>query len=79
MKRVHEVAADAASDRERCTICGRITDVPRGRPIALREYYVVGSGQLCRECYFCTYRRTGTVIEDEVARELLTVHDGAEK
>ena len=43
--------ADLQSRYERCVLCGKITDVPLSLPIDLRDYYVEGSGQLCRGCW----------------------------
>jgi len=35
---------------ERCVGCGAKTKVPINRHIDLREYYIVGVGQLCSKC-----------------------------
>lgn len=37
---------------ERCVLCWKVTDVPKRLPIELRENYIEGQGQLCRECYY---------------------------
>lgn len=37
---------------ERCVLCWEITDVPKRLPINLRENYIEGQGQLCRDCYY---------------------------
>lgn len=42
---------DSQGYYERCVLCGKITDVPLSLPIDLRDYYVEGSGQLCRGCW----------------------------
>ena len=36
---------------ERCVICGELTEVLRETPINERDFYVVGCGQLCFDCY----------------------------
>ena len=41
---------------ERCVLCWRLTDVPKSRPIALRDYYLPGQGQLCAKCYYELYK-----------------------
>lgn len=43
--------ADLQSNYERCVLCGQTTDTPLSRPIDLRDYYVEGCGQLCRDCW----------------------------
>lgn len=62
---------------ERCIVCQHMTDVPQGRPIDLREYYVAGSGQLCRDCYFRAYRPLGRSYENEAVGRLLSTDDSA--
>lgn len=41
---------------ERCVLCWRLTDIPKDRPIALRDYYLQGQGQLCAKCYYELYK-----------------------
>ena len=36
--------------RERCIICGQVTDVPVDRPISNRKTYLPSAGQLCEDC-----------------------------
>ena len=36
--------------RERCVICGQVTDVPVNRPISKRKSYLPCAGQLCEDC-----------------------------
>lgn len=43
------------NEYETCVMCGKQTDVRRDIPIALRNYYVEGCGQLCRDCYNSAY------------------------
>ena len=43
---------------ERCVLCWEITDVPKRMPIHLRENYIEGQGQLCRNCYYRLIRQT---------------------
>lgn len=42
---------------ERCVHCGVITDVLKNKPVDIREYYILGVGQLCRKCYIDIYAR----------------------
>lgn len=35
---------------EVCVLCGAVTDVEYSTPIRLRSGYVVGVGQLCKNC-----------------------------
>lgn len=37
---------------ERCVLCWELTDVPKRMPISLRDNYIEGQGQLCRDCYY---------------------------
>ena len=36
--------------RERCVICGQVTDVSVNRPISKRKTYFPCAGQLCEDC-----------------------------
>ena len=36
---------------EECIICHRKTTVEKDTDISLREHYIEGTGQLCRDCY----------------------------
>ena len=38
-------------EKEKCVLCGVEVDVNISTPIDLRNYYVEGCGQLCKECY----------------------------
>ena len=40
---------------ENCIRCGRSTPYDQSTPIHLRRYYVVGSGQLCEQCFSQLY------------------------
>ena len=40
---------------EKCVCCGADTGIPRSAPLKDRKYYIVGSGQLCGNCYFELY------------------------
>ena len=37
--------------KEYCVFCGKITEIAEEQPIAKREYYIEGAGQLCGKCY----------------------------
>lgn len=37
--------------KERCILCGRLTEILKNQPISERKYYMEGAGQLCLECY----------------------------
>jgi len=43
------------NEYEICVLCGKQTDVHRDTQIDLRNYYVAGCGQLCRDCYNSSY------------------------
>jgi hypothetical protein len=36
---------------ETCISCNKETNIPINLSIELREYYVEGAGQLCKNCY----------------------------
>ena len=36
---------------EKCILCGKDTGIPFSAPIDSREYYIVGCGQLCKDCF----------------------------
>ena len=36
---------------EVCILCGKKTHIPIDTPIAARQGYIEGSGQLCPDCY----------------------------
>lgn len=36
---------------ERCVLCHRETDIPSDTPIDKRQGYIIGCGQLCKECF----------------------------
>lgn len=36
---------------ERCVLCGKQTHIPISTPVAARQGYVEGIGQLCPACY----------------------------
>ena len=61
---------------EFCDICGEETNVPKDRPISKRRYYVEAAGQLCRRCFYDSYRPK-TTPEDIAGRALsdMQVHD----
>ena len=40
---------------EYCALCGQPTSYERGDNISVREYYVEGAGQLCKNCYEQVY------------------------
>ena len=42
---------DAQGCYERCVLCGQATDTHLSLPIDLRDYYVEGCGQFCRDCW----------------------------
>ena len=42
---------------EKCANCNKQTDIPIDMHIDLRECYIEGAGQLCRECYFTIYKK----------------------
>ena len=36
---------------EKCILCGKDTGIPFSAPIDSRECYIVGCGQLCKDCF----------------------------
>lgn len=38
-------------ENDKCVCCGCDTGVSCDTPIAAREHYIYGSGQLCSKCY----------------------------
>lgn len=36
---------------ERCVLCHKKTDIPSDMPIDRRQGYIIGCGQLCKECF----------------------------
>lgn len=41
--------------RERCTLCGKVTEYTKDTPISERLGYIEGNGQLCKDCYYELY------------------------
>ena len=37
---------------EVCILCGKLTYIPKKTPIAVRQGYIEGAGQLCMECFY---------------------------
>lgn len=60
-----EVELQHSAGKEYCILCGRLMDVTKEQPLAEREYYIEGAGQLCRECYQKTYvpRQDGNIVQ----------------
>jgi len=51
------------AEKEKCVDCGTETPYTINTHIDLREYYIEGSGQLCKECYkkiYDEYERNST-------------------
>ena len=61
---------------EFCYMCNEETNVPKARPISERRYYVEAAGQLCRRCFYDSYRPR-TTPEDLASRALsdIQTHD----
>jgi len=38
-------------ETEECIVCHKQTNIPKDLDIDLREYYIEGAGQLCKECF----------------------------
>ena len=36
---------------DECVLCGRLTSEKKETPIEMRSDYLIGAGQLCRDCY----------------------------
>ncbi len=60
---------------DKCVICGKVTSVPNDTPVEMRNDYVVGCGQLCRDCYYELYNKSGaegnTLSTEEELERLL--------
>lgn len=41
--------------RERCAVCGKITEYTKDTPLSERFGYIDGGGQLCKDCYYELY------------------------
>ncbi len=41
--------------KEKCVMCSSKTEYDIHTHIDLREYYIEGSGQMCRDCYLRIY------------------------
>ena len=39
------------SGYERCVLCNKMTAVPQNLNIDLRQGYIEGAGQLCKQCF----------------------------
>jgi len=42
---------------DKCVLCKTDTNIPVDTHIHKRQYYVEGSGQLCKKCYIITFKR----------------------
>ena len=40
---------------EKCVLCGAEAPYRLSTPISQREFYVEGSGQICKKCYYEIY------------------------
>lgn len=40
---------------EKCVLCGKQTDIKSDTHIDMRDFYVEGAGQLCRDCWLSVY------------------------
>ena len=43
--------------KENCVMCGKETPYDVTTSVPLRNYYIEGSGQLCKECYEDVYKQ----------------------
>lgn len=50
-------------ERERCVLCGRLTEYTEDNPISERTGYIEGSGQLCRTCYAGLYENKNSELK----------------
>jgi hypothetical protein len=46
-------------EKERCVMCGELTDIDVKTDVEARETYIAGVGQLCGECYVSIYGKGG--------------------
>ena len=67
---------------EECVCCGKQLDVLVTTPISQRECYVIGAGQLCKECYYplltCN-EDSDIVINEKQIEYLLNISKDSEK
>lgn len=38
-------------EKEKCVLCGKVTEYYKSTPTEFRYSYVEGAGQLCKDCY----------------------------
>lgn len=43
--------------KDKCVICNKVTEHDKSTHISCRQYYVEGTGQLCKECFVMFYMR----------------------
>lgn len=61
---------ETAMTNDRCVVCGKDSGVPSDTPIEKRERYILGSGQLCTDCYFELYQKPKSTMP------MLSTEDG---
>ena len=54
---------------EFCVVCKEETNVPEGQPVSERRFYIEAAGQLCRRCFYDSYR-SKTTPEDLASRAM---------
>lgn len=52
-------------EKERCVLCGKMTDVSKDIPVDERETYLAGAGQLCFDCYWEIYHTNDLKLSAE--------------
>lgn len=56
--------------KDTCVVCSKVTIYNKTDNINIRDYYVEGCGQLCKECFERVYIKE-TVLETKKAHFLL--------
>lgn len=52
------------TDNDRCVVCWCPTEYQSSMPIALRQHYIDGCGQMCEACYL-RVRMTGKEMDSD--------------
>lgn len=47
----NDVPICAEYQYDECVLCGRLTSEKKETPVEMRSDYLIGAGQLCRDCY----------------------------
>lgn len=62
------------TEYEKCVLCGKQTMVAVNDNVLDRQYYVEGSGQLCKECYEKLYMPSEAYFKEEIEKYKNSIH-----